>query len=99
VEKRTVATLWLATAYRGAMSARRPILRAWQQHRALQLLAGTPFGATEAAMFLNGFKRQTLVHLIRAGLATTERENLKGGSRSIGRVRITEVGRQALECY
>jgi hypothetical protein len=70
-----------------------------EQRRALQLLAGIPFGATEAAMFLNGFERQTLVRLIRAGLATTEREDIKAGSQSIGRVRITEAGRRALEGY
>jgi hypothetical protein len=68
-----------------------------QQRRALQLLADTPFGATEAAMAANGFTRTALVRLIRAGLATTQRENLKAGSRSIGRVRITEAGRRALE--
>jgi hypothetical protein len=67
-----------------------------QQRRVLQLLAGIPFGATETAMFVNGFARGTLVRLIRAGLATTERE--KAGQ-SIGRVRITEDGRRALEGY
>jgi hypothetical protein len=64
-----------------------------QQRLALRFFAGSPFGATEAAMFLNGFARHTLVRLIRAGLATTEREDLEGGSRSIGRIRITEAGR------
>jgi hypothetical protein len=68
-----------------------------EQRRALQLLAGTPFGATEATMSANGFTRKTLVPLIRAGLATTQRENVTGGSRSLGRVRITEDGRRALE--
>jgi hypothetical protein len=48
----------------------------------------------EASMFANGFARKTLVSLIGAGLATTQRENLKAGSRSLGRVRITEAGRQ-----
>jgi hypothetical protein len=48
-----------------------------QQRLALQLLAGVPFGATEAAMFFNGFKRQTLVRLVRTGLATIERENVR----------------------
>jgi hypothetical protein len=67
-----------------------------QQRRALQLLAGIPFGSTEAALFLNGFERHTLVRLIRAGLATTEREDIKAGSQSIVRVRITEAGRRAL---
>jgi hypothetical protein len=69
-----------------------------EQRRALQLLAGTPFGATEAAMFLNGFARQTIVRLVRAQLVTTERE-IKAGGQTIGRVRITEAGRRALEGY
>jgi hypothetical protein len=67
-----------------------------EQRLALQLLAGTPFGATKAAMLLNGFKRQMLVSLIRAGLVTTHRE-VKAGGQTIGRIRITEAGRRALE--
>jgi hypothetical protein len=66
-----------------------------QQRRALQLLAGIPFGATEAAMFASGFTRRMLADLIRAGLATAERE--KAGGQLVGRVRITEAGRRALE--
>jgi hypothetical protein len=50
-------------------------------------------------MFVNGLTRKMLVHLIRAGLATTEHQNLKGRSQSIGRVRITEAGRRALVGY
>ena len=67
---------------------------------ALQLLAGTPFGATETAMFVNGFKRPTLVRLIRAGLVATQRE-IKAGGQTIGRVRITEPStgaRRLTEC-
>ena len=70
-----------------------------EQRRALQLLAGVPFGATQTAMFVNGFARQTLKRLLRAGLATTQGENLNAGSPSIGRFRITEAGRRALEGY
>jgi hypothetical protein len=66
-----------------------------EQRRALQLLADIPFGINDTAMLLNGFARDTIARLVRAGLATTERE-LKAGQ-SIGRVRITEAGRQALE--
>jgi hypothetical protein len=66
------------------------------QRRALQLLADIPFGVTDTAMFVNGFARDTIVRLARAGLATMERENLKAGQ-SIGRVRITDAGRRALE--
>jgi hypothetical protein len=68
-----------------------------QQRRALQLLAGIPFGVTESALVLNGFERHMVVRLIRAGLATTEHEDRKAGSLSVGRVRITEAGRRALE--
>jgi hypothetical protein len=39
--------------------------------------AGIPFGATEVTIFLNGFERQMLVRLLRAGLATLQRENLR----------------------
>jgi hypothetical protein len=66
-----------------------------EQRLALQLLAGIPFGATEAAMSANGFARKTLARLIRAGLATIQRE--KAGGQLVGRVRITEAGRRALE--
>jgi hypothetical protein len=69
-----------------------------QQRLALQLLADTPFGATETALFVNGFKRPMLVRLIRAGLITTQRE-VKPGGQTVGRVRITEAGRRALEGY
>jgi hypothetical protein len=66
-----------------------------QQRLALQFLAGIPFGATDAAISANGITRQTLVRLVRAGLVTTQRE-VKAGQ-AIGRVRITEAGRRALE--
>jgi hypothetical protein len=69
-----------------------------QQRRALQLLASTPFGATDIAISANGITRQTLVSLVRAGLATTERE-IKAAGQTIGRVRITEAGRRALKGY
>jgi hypothetical protein len=42
-------------------------------------------------------RRQRLMHLIRAGLGTTERENLRLAS--VSRMRITEAGRRALEGY
>jgi hypothetical protein len=50
-------------------------------------------------MFTNGFTRRMLARLVRIGLATTQRENTEAGSQSLGRVRITEAGRQALEGY
>jgi hypothetical protein len=56
-----------------------------------------PFGATEATMSASGFARKTLASLIRAGLATVQHE--KAGGQIVGRVRITEAGRRALEGY
>jgi hypothetical protein len=68
-----------------------------EQRRALQLLVSSPFGASEVMMFANGFTRQMLARLIRTGLATTQRENSNASSQSLGRVRITDAGRRALE--
>jgi hypothetical protein len=68
-----------------------------QQRRALLFLAGIPFGATDATMSANGFTRRMLAGLIRAGLVTVRRE--KAGGQLVGRVRITEPGRRALEGY
>ncbi len=47
-------------------------------------------------MFTNGVTRKALVTLIRAGLATAQRE-IKAGGQTVGRVRITEAGRPTLE--
>jgi hypothetical protein len=72
-----------------------------EQRRALQLLASSPFGISKATMFAQNFNRRMLASLIRAGLVTAQRQNIKSGSqsfgRSLGRVRITEAGRRALE--
>jgi hypothetical protein len=66
-----------------------------EQRRALQLLASTPFGVTEAIMLVHGFTRQMLAKLVRTGLATAQSET--GKAIAIGRVRITDVGRRGLE--
>jgi hypothetical protein len=68
-----------------------------EQRRALRLLASSPFGVSKAVMIANGFKGRMLSELIRSGLATAQGENIKAGSQSVGRVRITEAGRRALE--
>lgn len=61
-----------------------------EQRRALQLLACSPFGAAEAIMLTQGFTVGTLAGLVRAGLATAQRETVYADSRSIGgRVRTT----------
>jgi hypothetical protein len=52
----------------------------------------------DAAISVNGFTRRMLARLIRAGFATARREVInKAGGRTVGRVRITEAGRRALE--
>jgi hypothetical protein len=70
-----------------------------EQRRALQLLASSPFGATEAIMLARGFKRQMIGSLSGAGLATARSKTVKVGDNAVavGRVRITEAGRMALE--
>ena len=68
------------------------------RRRALELLAGSRDGATEAIMLAHGFTVELLVELIRAGLATATTERLVAGERAmeVARVRITEAGRQVL---
>jgi hypothetical protein len=64
------------------------------RHRALELLARSPDGCTEA----NGFTVEQMVELVRAGLANAEPERMMAGGRQIevARLRITEEGRQAI---
>jgi hypothetical protein len=48
-------------------------------------------------MFANGFTHRIVGGLIGAGLATAQRENIKVTSQSVGRIRISDVGRRAIE--
>jgi hypothetical protein len=66
--------------------------------RALELLASSPDGCTEAIMIAHSFSIDMLVELINAGLATATAERVVAGGRSheVARVRITEAGRRAL---
>src|SRR5260221_259262 len=68
------------------------------RRRALELLAASPDGATEAILVAHGFTINLLVELIRAGLATAKAERVVAGGRSmqVTRVRVTEAGRRAL---
>jgi hypothetical protein len=68
------------------------------RRRALELLAASADGATEAIMRAHGFTVPQMVELVRAGLATATPERMVAGSRKIevARVRITDAGRQAL---
>src|SRR5215510_6526137 len=68
------------------------------RRRALELLAASNDGATEAIMAAHGFTVEQLVELVRSGLASATPERVVAGKRAmqITRVRITEAGRRAL---
>jgi hypothetical protein len=66
----------------------------------LELLASSPHGATEALLVrAHGFNSDMITSLVRAGLATAERETMKAGAKpfEVVRVRITDNGRKAIE--
>jgi hypothetical protein len=48
-------------------------------------------------LYRHGFTHRIVVGLIGAGLATAQRENIKVTSQSVGRIRISDVGRRAIE--
>lgn len=68
------------------------------QRRALELLAASREGCTEAIMLAHGFTVELMVELVRAGLATATTEPIvaSGYRGETTRVRTTEAGRQAL---
>jgi hypothetical protein len=68
------------------------------RRRALELLAVSPDGCTEAIMVAHGFAANMLADLIRDGLATAGTERVVAGGRSIevARVRVTDTGRRVL---
>ena len=71
-----------------------------EQRRALELLAGSPHGATEELLaYGHGFTRRMLAGLIRAGLATVQRRVIVAGDTpvEVGKVMITDAGRRAIE--
>jgi hypothetical protein len=69
-----------------------------QRRRALELLARSRDGCTEAIMLAHGFKIDFLVNLINARLATAQTERTVTGGRwvEVIRFRITEAGSRAL---
>jgi hypothetical protein len=68
------------------------------RRRALELLAASRDGATQAIMLAHGFSVEQMVDLVRAGLATAKAERVMVGSRSmqVTRVRNHRGGRRAL---
>jgi hypothetical protein len=71
-----------------------------ERRRALQILAEAGInGATETTLLAHGFTRVMLAVLMRKGLVRARRETIMAGGKTIEvyRVRITTVGRRALE--
>jgi hypothetical protein len=68
------------------------------QTRALELLADSPRGCTEAILLAHGFSIELLAELVRDGLATAEPERMRASGQPVEVVRlhITEAGWRAL---
>src|SRR5262249_15184554 len=69
-----------------------------RRRRALELLAASPDGCTEALMFANGLTAELLIELMRAGLASAHAERLvaDGKVTEVARMKLSEAGWQAL---
>ena len=66
----------------------------------LTLLANSPHGATEALLVrAHGFDSDMVAGLVRARLATVERETMKAGAKPVEvvRLQITAAGLKAIE--
>ena len=71
-----------------------------ERRAALGILAdASPRGLTEGLILAHGVAPETITSLVRDGLATTRRETVKAGGRTIEvtRIRITAAGLQAYE--
>ena len=68
------------------------------RRRALELLAGSADGCTEALMLAHGLRIALLVELINAGLASARTDRVVAGGRTLNvvRLKITDAGRQEL---
>ena len=68
------------------------------ERRLLELLA-TSDGCTDALLAAHGFKLDTMVEVVRAGLATARAERIFAAGKpvEVTRVWITNAGRRALE--
>jgi len=69
-----------------------------QERRLLELLAGSPDGATDLSLLAQGFQFKVMLGVIGAGFAaaTSERAFAAGRSVEVSRVRITDAGRRVL---
>jgi len=80
-----------------AISQRRRVPKP-DRRRALELLAASRDGCTEAILFAHGLSVIQMVDLVREGLATAHSRRVIVGKRviEIAHLKITEAGRQAL---
>ena len=78
---------------------RRASKRNAERRRALELLAASRDGYTEAMMLAHGFTVELMVDLCIAGLAIATPERMVAGGRPVEvvRMKITEAGRKAIE--
>jgi hypothetical protein len=69
-----------------------------EQHRALQLLARSPNGCTEALMMAHGFESAMLGQLVVDGLALATPHHTQAGRRQmiVVWISITTAGRRAI---
>jgi hypothetical protein len=69
------------------------------RRRALELLAASRDGCTEALLLAHGFTIPQMVELVRARLATATAGRVVAGSRKmeVARVRITKAGLRMLD--
>ena len=68
------------------------------EHRLLEMLAGSEDGTTDTLLRAHGFKLDVLISLVSAEFATaaSERVFASGKRVEVTRVQITEAGRRAL---
>jgi hypothetical protein len=80
------------------MATSRRFRRTPDRRRALELLAASPDGCTEAIMLAHGFTVELLVELCMAELTIATPERMVAGGRTvqIARMRITEAGQRVL---
>jgi hypothetical protein len=69
------------------------------RRRALELLAASRDGCTEAIMLAHGFTLEQMVELVNAGLATVTAQHIVAGrnKHEVATLRITEAGRRMAE--
>jgi hypothetical protein len=65
------------------------------RRRALELLAASRDGATEAILLAHGFSIEQIVDLVRTGLATAKAERVMAGGRTIRGCPLADHGRRA----